>query len=83
LGGWVPVEDDVAVEVVYDCAMMISLLPGIEYEGKEKGRCSLDEMHLITDLILSRFRLQLIERKGRFDQTLEQSLLQYCTKNEK
>jgi hypothetical protein len=41
---------------------MISLLPGIEYEGKEKGRCSLDEMHLITDLILSRFRLQLIER---------------------
>jgi hypothetical protein len=37
LGGWVPVEDDVAVEVVYDCAMMISLLPGIEYEGREKG----------------------------------------------
>jgi hypothetical protein len=38
LGGWVPVEVDVAVEVVYDGAMMISLLLGIEYKGKEKGK---------------------------------------------
>lgn len=51
-----------AVEVVYDCAMMISLLPGIEYEGREKGRSSQDDLHLITDLIFIRFRLQLIER---------------------